>query len=297
MAEREEIALGATLDTLLKAVRRQLAECRAEDADFEARLLVEHFTGTSRTDAISDPDRPVTRQAVGEIDAALARRRAGEPVYRILGFREFYGLTLKLSPQTLEPRPDTETLVDLALAEARRIVASRGRCRILDLGTGTGAIALALLSMVPEAEAVGVDISEEALATARTNADINGQRERFVALRSNWLTDVDGMFDLIVSNPPYIPTADLETLSREVREHDPRAALDGGADGLDFYRSIAAGAHRHLEGEGAVAVETGYNQKSAVEAIFAKEGYSTVRTARDLGGRDRAMLFMPVRSG
>ncbi|WP_159586516.1 peptide chain release factor N(5)-glutamine methyltransferase [Chelativorans xinjiangense] len=296
MAERQEIALEATLDTLSKAVRRRLAECGIEAADFEARLLVEHFTGTTRSDAIINPHRPVTRQAAGEIDAALVRRCAGEPVYRILGFREFYGLTLKLSRETLEPRPDTETLVELALPEARRIAAARGRCRILDLGTGTGAIALALLSAVPEAEAVGVDISEEALATACANADINGQGARFAALRSNWLTDVDGMFDLIVSNPPYIPTDDLETLSREVREHDPRAALDGGADGLDFYRSIAAGAHRHLNSEGAVAVETGYNQKSAVEAIFAEEGYRTVRTARDLGGRDRAMLFMPMRS-
>lgn len=286
-------ASPATLGALLQDARRLLAEAGIAEAALEARLLVEHFTATTRAEAIAAPERPVAAAAADALMEALRRRRDGVPVHRILGYREFYGLRLTLSPGTLEPRPDTETLVDLVLPHARRTVARTGRCRILDLGTGSGAIALALLSAVPQAEAVGVDICEDALATARANADMNGYGARFRALWSEWLRDVEGRFDLIVSNPPYIPTADLDTLSREVREHDPRRALDGGADGLDFYRAMAQGARRHLAAEGAVAVETGHDQKAAVEAVFSACGWRLVVAARDLGGRDRAMMFRP----
>src|SRR5690606_6983989 len=190
------------------------------DPGLEARLLVEHFTATTRAEAIAHPARPIAESAVHAVLAAAMLRGEGTPLHRILGYREFYGLPLVLSPETLEPRPDTETLVDLVLPEARRIAEAKGTCRILDLGTGTGAIALALLSVVPEALAIGTDISQEALATARRNADINGYGARFAALCSNWLERVEGRFDLIVSNPPYIATAELEKLPRDVREHD-----------------------------------------------------------------------------
>jgi release factor glutamine methyltransferase len=289
--------LPRTLGALLAHARQALAEAGVDDPALEARFIVEHFSNTGRTDAIVAPERMVDKAAAEEIVAAVERRCAGEPVHRIIGYREFYGLKLIISPETLEPRPDTETLVDLAVPEVRRIAQAKGRCRILDLGTGTGAIALALLSAVPQAEAVGVDISAGALETARRNADMNGQAARFTALRSDWLTNVDGQFDLIVSNPPYIRTAELEILPRDVREHDPRAALDGGSDGLTPYRRIAAGARSRLAAEGLIAVETGYDQKDAVAAIFAAEGFAVLGTARDLGGRDRAMLFGPVRGG
>jgi len=283
-----------TLAALLRNARQRLAEAGVDDPALEARLIVEHFSDTTQTQAITYPDCEVEADMADEVARAVERRAAGEPVYRILGYREFYALKLTLSPETLEPRPDTETLVDLVLPEMRRIAATKEKFRILDLGTGTGAIALALLSVVPKAEAVGTDISEDALETARRNADINFVAERFTALRSNWFQSVDGQFDMIVSNPPYIPTAELETLPREVREHDPRAALDGGPDGLSPYRLIAKEASGHLTREGLIAVETGYDQKAAVAAIFAAEGYAVLRTARDLGGRDRAMLFAPV---
>lgn len=280
-----------TLAALLRDSRQRLAKAGVDDPGFEARLIVEHFSDTTQTKAITHPDCQVETQVTKQVAEAIERRFAGEPLYRILGYREFYGLKLTLSPETLEPRPDTETLVDLVLPEVRRIAGANGHCRILDLGTGTGAIALALLSVVPQAEAVGTDISDDALETARRNADINFVPERFTALKSNWFQNVDGQFDVIVSNPPYIPTAELETLPREVREHDPRAALDGGPDGLAPYRLIAAQAQERLTREGLIAVETGYDQKAAVAAIFADEGYAALKAARDLGGRDRAMLF------
>lgn len=281
-----------TLGALLEEVRRALTDAGYADASLEARILVEHFTGTERKDAISSPDRVIDDAKVNALESALARRLAGEPVYRILGEREFYGLPLKLSGDTLEPRPDTETLVDLALPVARRIVVERGTCRILDLGTGTGAIALALLSMLPEATALGVDISADALAMARSNADINGYGARFSTLKSDWTSEVDGKFDLIVSNPPYIPTSDLETLARSVRDYDPLRALDGGQDGLSFYRLTAENGRRLLMDDGAMAVEIGYSQKQEVVELFEQHGFQLAESACDLGGRDRALLFV-----
>jgi len=288
---------AVTLAALLRNARQRLAEAGVDDPALEARLIVEHFSDTTQTQAITHPKCEVEADMADEVARAVERRAAGEPVHRILGYREFYGLKLMLSPETLEPRPDTETLVDLVLPVVRRIAAANGKCRILDLGTGTGAIALALLSVVPKAQAVATDISEDALETARLNADINFVAERFTALPSNWFQSVDGRFDMIVSNPPYIPTADLETLPREVREHDPRAALDGGRDGLSPYRLIAKEASGYLTREGLIAVETGYDQKAAVADIFATEGFEVLKAARDLGGRDRAMLFAPARGG
>lgn len=257
----------------------------------DARLIVEHFTGTRRIDAIGNPDRMVGSGIAAAIETALRRRIAHEPVHRILGRREFYGLDLRLSPATLEPRPDTEALVDLCLPFLREKAAGRKDCRILDLGTGTGAIALALLSQIPETMALGTDISAEALETALFNADINGMKDRFGRIVSNWFEAVDGHFTLIVSNPPYIPTRDIGMLAPEVRDHDPVTALDGGLDGLGAYRTIAAGAGRHLEEGGRVAVETGFDQRQGVIGIFEAEGFVLKGSAKDLGGNERALLF------
>lgn len=282
-------ALPATLGALLAEVRRRLAGGDADDPALEARLIVEHFTETTLTDAVVAPEREVGKDAAHKVLCAVDRRLEGVPVHRILGYRDFYGLRLALSPETLEPRPDTEALVELALEEARRIVAVKGHCRILDLGTGTGAVAIALLCALPESVAVGVDFSRGALATAKANADIYRVGTRFAVLWSDWLSSVDGMFDLIVSNPPYIPTKDLETLSRGVREHDLMAALDGGADGLDFYRKLAMGAHRHLDALGTVVMEIGYDQRQAVEAVFRAQRYRLAGVRTDLGGHERAI--------
>jgi release factor glutamine methyltransferase len=281
----------STLGALHREVRGRLVTAEIENAALDARLIVEHFTGTTRADAIADPGRVVGAEAEAAVRAAIRRRIAHEPVHRILGRREFYGLDLKLSPATLEPRPDTETLVDLCLPFLRERTAVRRNCRILDLGTGTGAVALALLSQIPGTTALGTDISAEALETALSNADISGLKSRFEGVVSDWFEAVDGRFTFIVSNPPYIRTRDIEALALEVRDHDPMKALDGGMDGLDAYRSIAAGAGRHLEEHGRVAVETGFDQRQDVIGIFEAEGFVLKGSAKDLGGNERALMF------
>lgn len=279
------------LGALLRHVRAALQAAATPDAALDARLLVEHLTGTSRTDAVLDPHQAVAQDKVDAVLAALSRRLAGEPVHRILGARDFYGLSLALSRETLEPRPDTEALVDLVLPAVQAAAAAQGTCRLLDLGTGTGAIALALLSQEPRAQAVASDISVDALATACANADINGVGERFSAVRSHWFDAIGGRFHVIVSNPPYIPSKDIASLERDVRDYDPLAALDGGDDGLDAYRLIAAGCKSHLEDNGVVAVEIGHDQAADVESIFEHQGLRLEQTARDLGGVMRALLF------
>ncbi|TPI58057.1 peptide chain release factor N(5)-glutamine methyltransferase [Mesorhizobium sp. B3-1-3] len=283
--------LPAALGPLLRAARRRLAAAGIADPALDSRLIVEHFSGTTRTQAIAEAEQKVGSAALSAIEAALRRRIAGEPVHRILGYREFYGLRLSLSPETLEPRPDTETLVDAVLPFARATAERLGECRILDLGTGTGAIALALLGAVPAATATGVDISPDALATAAGNARDLGFGERFKALHSNWFEKVLGRYHVIASNPPYIRSGDIGNLQDEVRDFDPRPALDGGTDGLDPYRVIAAEAAAFLEAQAKVAVEIGYTQKNEVSGIFAAAGYVLTGTHRDLGGNDRVLVF------
>lgn len=279
------------LADLLVEARTALTGADIEDAAFDSRLLVEHFSATTRTDAITRPDLVIAEDAVASTRAAIARRIAGEPVHRILGFRHFYGLKLFLSSETLEPRPDTETLVDAILPRLRQLAARKGACRILDLGTGTGAIALALLAETPQAAAVGVDISPNALATASRNASENGLSARFETVRSDWFENISGRYDVIVSNPPYIPSKELETLQREVREHDPARALDGGPDGLEAYRKIAEKVDVFLEPAGVVGVEIGHMQKQDVAGLFERFGLRLVDARQDFAGRDRVLIF------
>lgn len=284
---------GATLGEILRATRKRLAEAAIDDPGLEARILVEHLAGIDRQDIFRRPESAVSGTVVSAIQDATGRRLAGEPVYRILGFREFRGLTLKLSPETLEPRPDTETLVDLVLPHLRGAARRHGVCRVLDLGTGTGAIALAILAEMPEAEAVGVDISAGALATAAQNARENGLSDRFSTMQSNWLEKIDDRFHAIVSNPPYIRREEIAGLDIAVRGFDPLVALDGGEDGLDAYRVIAGSARRNLAEGGIVAVEIGHDQRGDVGDVFRQAGYRLLAEAKDLGGNDRTMIFVP----
>jgi release factor glutamine methyltransferase len=284
-------AAATTLAEVLREARARLTIAGIEDPALEARLIVEHFSGTSRADAITAPNRLLEPGAIVAIDAALQKRLAHEPVHRIFGFRDFHGLRLSLSAGTLEPRPDTETLVDAVLPFVRATVARLGSCRILDLGTGTGAIALALLKEVPQAIAVGADISDDALATAARNAADAGLAERFTPLKSDWYSATEGRYHLIVSNPPYISTKELETLQPEVRNFDPVRALDGGEDGLDAYRIIAKEADAHLELGARVAVEIGCTQKAEVADVFRQAGYRLITAAKDLAGSDRVLIF------
>jgi len=280
-----------TLGALYRHTRARLQAAGVENAALDARLIVEHFTGAERIDAIRAPETPVASDMEENIEVAIERRLAHEPVHRIIGWREFFGLKLRLSAETLEPRPDTEVLVELVLPFLREKAGSLGGARILDLGTGTGAIAIALLAHIPEISAVGTDISAEAIATAARNANLNGVGERFEGRISNWFEDVGNGYDVILSNPPYIVSSVIETLSPEVRLFDPRRALDGGADGLDAYRVIAAGSAPHLKDDGYVAVEIGHDQMDAVSDLFAHRGFRLEEVAKDLGGHDRALIF------
>jgi release factor glutamine methyltransferase len=279
------------LADLLVESRDALVNAGIEDAAFDSRLLVEHFSATTRADAIGRPNMVIGVEAVALTRAAIARRIAGEPVHRILGFRHFYGLKLFLSAETLEPRPDTETLVDALLPRLRQVAARQGACSVLDLGTGTGAIALALLAEIPELTATGADISADALATAARNAEENGLSSRFEAIQSDWFEKITGRYDAIVSNPPYITTKELGTLQGEVRHHDPERALDGGPDGLDAYRKIAGTAEAFLEPSGVVGVEIGHTQKQDVRRLFEASGFRLIEAKQDFGHRDRVLVF------
>lgn len=281
----------ATLSAVYRLARAHLADAGIDSAALDARLLVEDATGASTEDLVCRPAQPVDANAALRLEAALNRRLAGEPVHRILGWREFYGLKLRLSPATLEPRPDTETLVDAVLPYLRAITARKAQPRILDLGTGSGAIALALLDEVPEATATVTDMSAEALATAQANARALGLSDRLEAVQSDWFEHLAGRNDVIVSNPPYIATNDIAGLDVGVRGFDPLAALDGGPDGLEAYRSIAGGVADHLADGGIVGVEIGHGQKEDVTALFGAAGYEIERICADLAGIDRAILF------
>ncbi len=284
-------ATTITLDDVLRESRAALREAELEDPALESRILVEHFTGTTRAHALTSPRRPVETEVAERIMAAVDRRARGEPVYRIIGCREFYGLALLVSPATLDPRQDTEALVDEVVGFVQDVSTRKGSCRILDLGTGTGAIALALVSQDPAAVATGVDVSQDALAIAAENAQRVGVATRFTPLLSDWFEAVSGRFDVIVSNPPYIPTGLIASLDPEVRDFDPVGALDGGEDGLDAYRLLAQKAMDHLEAGGRIAVEIGCDQRLDVAMIFGQAGYALIAERRDLAGHDRVLVF------
>jgi release factor glutamine methyltransferase len=281
----------ATARGLIHDARRRFEDAGLADADQDSRILVMELLGLSHTDLVLDGDRALAGEHVARVEQAVLRRLAREPVYRILGSREFYGLDLKLSSGTLEPRPDTEVLVDALLPHLRHRIALQGTAEIVDLGTGTGAIALALLAECPEAKAIGVDISEDALSTAAANAARLGLGERFSTRVGPWFAQTPECFDVIVSNPPYIRTEVLESLEPEVANHDPAAALDGGPDGLEAYRAIAQDASAHLKHGGVIGLEIGFDQQDEVRQVFEQAGFFLVEARRDHGGRDRVLIF------
>jgi release factor glutamine methyltransferase len=263
-----------------------------EDAgtpDIDARLLVAAAAGLDAGDLPLSDALVAAPDVVARADAFSTRRLAGEPVARILGHREFYGLDLLLSADTLIPRPDTETVVDAALTFAA--VRRDRQLRLADLGTGSGAILLALLAELPAATGVGVDISAAAAATARANARRLGLAARAAFLVGDWTAPLAGRFDIVVANPPYVASGDIAGLGREVRLHDPRRALDGGIDGLAAIRAIVAGLRRVLAPDGGVFIEIGAGQRDAVAALAGREGFDAAFVA-DLAGIDRVAALV-----
>jgi release factor glutamine methyltransferase len=254
----------------------------------DARLLVEGSLGVENP----DPDMALPAAALGRLEDFAARRLAGEPVWRILGEREFWGLPFRLSPATLEPRPDSETIVEAALAQfaGRR----DEELALLDLGTGTGCLLIALLSELPRARGLGIDLSGQACETAAGNAALNGVGDRAAFRQGDWVEGLSGRFDLIVSNPPYIPSAEIAALSVEVREHDPLLALDGGGDGLKPYRLFAGTLPRLIAPGGALVLEIGAGQGPQVVALMRAGGLEFRGGRNDLGGHERALIFAPA---
>jgi release factor glutamine methyltransferase len=279
--------MSETVASLLRQAAQRLSRRGVATPALDARLLLQQVAGLSHADIVAEPDVGLVGETVTAFWHLVERRAAFEPVARILGRREFYGRDFEVTPDVLDPRPDTETLVTAALNFAR----TRPGCRILDLGTGSGAIALTLLAELTEATAVATDQSAAALAVAARNAETLGVAARLHLRQANWFEGVEGQFDLILSNPPYIASPEIAGLAPDVRDYDPLVALDGGSDGLSAYRFIAAGAPAHLRPGGRVMVEIGAGQESAVAALFDDAGLMPTVVFPDLGGHMRCLCF------
>jgi len=283
--------IGRSIDQARRDIRTRLKAAGIESPELDARLLLGEVLRLDLTGLATAAARPLTANEAAALETLIRRRIGGEPVARLLGRKEFWGLSLALSPGTLVPRPDTETIVEAALARLQRDGHADDRLRIADLGTGSGAILLALLSELPNAQGIGTDINPDALRTAAHNAAALGMSGRTGFVACDYAAALRGPFDLIVSNPPYIPSRDIDDLAIEVRAHDPRLALDGGADGLAAYRAIIPAAFERLAPGGVVVVEVGQGQDIDVARLMAEAGFDTSVPAKaDLNGVPRASM-------
>ena len=283
------ISAGQTVETARRALAKKLHAAGIDSAELDARLLMGAALQLDLTGLITSISRRLATSETLALDGFARRRIAGEPVARILGWKEFWGLPLKLSASTLVPRPDTETVVEAALENARGLAPDRA-LRVADIGTGSGAILLALLHELPHAFGIGTDISPEALRTARSNAvDLKlSSRSAFVAC--DYAAALSDAFDLVVSNPPYVRSSDIAGLATEVRDHDPRPALDGGADGLAAYRALIPQAEALMRPGGALVVEAGHGQSSDIESLMTAAGLTVDCPPKpDLAGVPRAV--------
>lgn len=253
----------------------------------EMRRILSHATGHDPAYLIAWPEREV--ESDDTVEAMLARRCSREPLSRIIGLRHFWRDRFEIGPGVLDPRADTETLVEGVLDHFKGTSPPR---RIADIGTGSGCILLSLLREYPDATGVGIDISEAALSIARRNARSLGLSGRVEFRLSNWFDALESGFDVIVSNPPYIPKGDIPGLQPEVRDHDPVLSLDGGDDGLDVYRLIAVEARRHLVKGGLLALEVGQGQAFAVRDLLRQAGWTSISTRTDLSATERSIFAM-----
>lgn len=285
--------LANTYADVLRQACVVLEQAGCETPLLDARLLLQRASGFDHAGIVAHDDAPVPATILEAFNKFIQRRKAGEPVDRIIGTRFFHGLELELNRDVLSPRDDTECVIDLVLDHCRQQNWQDMPLRFADLGTGTGAVAFALLSEFPDADCVATDCSAAALEVARANAGKLSLDGRCNFCKGSWLEPLQGQFHAIVSNPPYIPTGDLDSLAPEVRHHDPRLALDGGTDGLDPYREILAGAGGLLKPGGAVVLEFGYNQAEGVCGIAGENGWDVIERRRDLAGHERAVLLRP----
>jgi release factor glutamine methyltransferase len=281
---------AGTLSSAFVAAAGALRQAGMETPELDARLLLCHAARVTHEGFIARGREKLDPEAGARLERALARRLKREPMSRITGTREFYGREFLLGPETLDPRADTETLIEAALAH---VSARGGRNRsltILDLGTGTGCILITLLAELPNARGLGTDISQSALALAAHNAARLGVADRACFLAADWLDAIEGGFDLIVANPPYLAADELKRLAPEVAVYDPLEALCGGPDGLEAYRCIAGRVQRVLTPHGKLLVEIGPNQAKEVAEIFRTAGLEVGAVEGDLAGRPRVVV-------
>lgn len=280
-----------TYRELYEEGRRILEQAGLPDAALDARFLLEEVCGTNLQTLLVFPEKKVTEEEVNQYRAFIQRRKDREPTAMILGEWDFMGLTFRLNKSTLIPEQDTEVLVETALEELKRRGLGEAPLRILDLCTGSGCILLSLLHELRNADGLGTDLSEEALEAARENAVRLGLQERAAFRQGDlWEPVGDERFDLIVSNPPYVPTEVIPTLEPEVRCGEPYAALDGGEDGLVFYRRIMREAAGHLKPSGIIIVESGFDEAPQIAALMQDQKLRGIRTVKDYGGLDRVVL-------
>ena len=280
-----------TYRELYEEGRRILEQAGLPDAALDARFLLEEVCGTNLQTLLVFPEKKVTEEEVNQYRAFVQRRKDREPTAMILGEWDFMGLTFRLNKSTLIPEQDTEVLVETALEELKRRGPGEAPLRILDLCTGSGCILLSLLHELRNAGGLGTDLSGEALEAARENAVRLGLQERAAFRQGDlWEPVGDERFDLIVSNPPYVPTDVIPTLEPEVRCGEPYAALDGGEDGLVFYRRILKEAAGHLKPSGIIIVESGFDEAAQISALMQDQKLRGIRTVKDYGGLDRVVL-------
>jgi release factor glutamine methyltransferase len=280
---------GASIDEAAHLIAQAFTAAGVDEPLVDARALLGYALRLDRTQLIAHSDRILEAREVDAASALAARRLKREPVARIVGHKEFWDQMLEVTSAVLVPRPETETVVEAALDFVTRSGRRTEKLRILDIGTGSGALLLALLGELPNAVGTGTDVSTDALAVARGNAERTGLATRCTFVECDIAQGVEGPFDLIVSNPPYVPHGEIDTLAPEVRNYDPRLALDGGIDGLDAYRAIAADARRLLAPEGRLIVELGVGQEGAVATLFTKAGMQVAPARNDLAGIPRAL--------
>ncbi|MBE5896009.1 MAG: peptide chain release factor N(5)-glutamine methyltransferase [Lachnospiraceae bacterium] len=262
-----------------------LEKANVTEAALDARLLLEHICGTNRNDLILHGDRELLPEQIRTYEEYIQKRAGHIPFQHITGLQEFMGLDFQVNEDVLIPRQDTERLVELVLQE------SKAGSRVLDMCTGSGCILLSILAKGKEMQGIGVDISEKALTVARNNAKRLGINKAEFVLSDMFAQIKDGeKFDVITSNPPYIESGVIPTLMEEVRVYEPLNALDGGADGLEFYRILAQDAEKHLNPGGRIYMEIGYNQGKAVQDLFLDAGYDFVKVYQDYAGLDRVVV-------
>jgi release factor glutamine methyltransferase len=280
---------GAAVSEALNLLAQAFRTAGIEDADVDARLLVGHALHLDRARLIAQSDRILEAREINVINALAARRLKREPVSRILGQKEFWSIALAITPDVLVPRPETETIVEGALDFVVRGGLRMEKLRILDIGTGSGALLLALLRELPNATGTGTDISTGALKVARENAARCGVEGRCTFVVCDIASVVEGPFDLLVSNPPYIAHHEITSLAPEVKNYDPTVALDGGDDGLAAYRAIAADAKRLMAPGARMFVELGAGQEAAVRDLFTNVGLIAGIARTDLAGIPRVL--------